>query len=228
MPKRIVKGVGMMKYAVSVYGPGPMGEAEYESFKEAMRRFAEAPVGDERREAIAQNCRELLARAGLADVTITSYAIDEEKLRSTGLAEDSAQWLSACWLRTFYRLKEEVTRINAGRGDVSLLISIAEELGRIQAHTFWRAGVDPQTGKRREILAMSGRRQVKGGRDGNAMRTDTSFAALYGAAAQARADALHRENPRRTWGRIRQIIASEYKVSPETVKKALRNPKKPG
>jgi hypothetical protein len=224
MPKRIVKGIGMMQYEVLSYGTGPMRKAEAESFMEAMDKFMAAPVGDERREAIAQRCREILDRAALGDMIITSDAIDEEGLRSKGLAENSAQWLAACWLRTFNRLKEELTRINAGQGDLSLLISIGEELGRIEERTLWRAGVDPQTGKTRESLAVGKQSQeLSTGKAAKARREKASEnEPEWWDDARIRAKEIRQSRPSLSRSRIASLIAEEFRRSERQVRDVIK------
>ncbi|MGB3315976.1 MAG: hypothetical protein WBB85_16365, partial [Albidovulum sp.] len=112
--------------------------------------------------------------------------------------------------------------------NLSRMLAATEEMGRLQERMWWRAGVDPQTSKKRETLAISGRKQVIGGRDGHAMRTDTSFKTLHGAEAQAYAEDLHSRKPSMTWAAMRIAIAERFEVSSETVKKSLINPKKHG
>jgi len=222
--KRIVKGVGMMKYEMLEYGPGPMGNEEAESFMEAMRHFMTRPVGDEKREVNAQRCRDFLGRVGLGDMMITSYAIDEEKLRSKGLAENSAQWLAACWLRTFNRLQDEVTRINAGQGDVSLLVSISEELGRIGERMYWRAGVDPQTGKTHEKLAIGKQSQeLSTGKAAKARREKASENEPdWWDHARIRAREIRQSRPDLSRSRIAELIAEEVRRSERQVRDVIK------
>lgn len=161
MPKRIVKGVGMMQREVLRYDvSGSAGAEERDAYTEALHRCMAQPVGDGLREDNAQRCREILAMEGLGDI-ICGGAVDWGKLREKGLAEDSAEWLAASWLRSFNRLQNERARLEAGEGNVALIVEHAQELGRIQERMFWRAGVDPQTGKRREKLALGKREQEK-------------------------------------------------------------------
>lgn len=76
--------------------------------------------------------------------------------------------------------------------------------------------------------AVSGEKQVRAGKAGRDMRTDNSFKAVHGEAAQAMADDIAAKNPHLSWTAIRNRVAKEYSVSPETVKKSLTNPKKAG
>lgn len=103
------------------------------------------------------------------------------------------------------------------------MLAIFRHGGRIGAH-------QTEIDVRRIALryATIGRKQLAASEAGRATRSADSFKTLYGDEAQRRADALHLENQRRTWARIRQILAAEYEVSAETIKKALKNPKKNG
>lgn len=73
-----------------------------------------------------------------------------------------------------------------------------------------------------------GQKQVKAGKQGRAMRTCSSFATTHGAEAQEMANSIFANNPNLSWAAIRRTIATRYDVSAETVKNALKNPKKAG
>jgi hypothetical protein len=76
--------------------------------------------------------------------------------------------------------------------------------------------------------AETGKDIHQGSRRGNDMKSAGSFKARHGAAAQARAFDLLAEKPDRTWSKIRDLLAEEFGVSAETIKKSVRNPKKNG
>lgn len=137
------------------------GAEEREAYTKAIHEWAAQPVGDGLREENAQRCREILATVGLGDMMDGTCAVDRGKLRDKGLAEDSAEWLAALWLAAFNRLKNERAQLDREKGNVAVIVEHAQELGRIQERMFWRAGVDPQTGKRREELALGKRQQEK-------------------------------------------------------------------
>lgn len=162
MPKKIKQDTGMMQREMLRYDvSGDAGAEEREAYTQAIHKWMAQPVGDELREENAQRCREILATVGLGDMMDGTCAIDRGKLRDKGLSEDSAQWLAAHWLAAFNRLQNERARLEAGQGNEALIVEHAQELGRIQERMFWRAGVDPQTGKRREELALGKREQEK-------------------------------------------------------------------
>ena len=146
-----------LRYDVS----GNAGAEEREAYAKAFHECMAQPVGDGLREENAQRCREILATVGLGDMMDGTCAVDLGKLRDKGLAEDSAQWLAALWLRAFNRLHNERARLESGQGNVEMIVEHAQELGRIQERMFWRAGADPQTGKRREALALGKRAQER-------------------------------------------------------------------
>jgi len=214
-------------------------DAMLEAFKADADTFsAEIPgdwSGDALRRHNAEQCRAILATVGMDDDG--KCAVNTGPLRAKGLAENSAQWIAAHWLGAYNRLmklREKATSAEYSANTLGLMLMAAEEMGRLQERMWWRAGVekinieDPESWRKREDLALSGRRQAKGGHEGNAMRTDTSFRAVHGAEAQAYANDLHRQKPRLTWSAIRILIALRFDVSAETVKKSLINPKKHG
>lgn len=201
MPKRIKEGTGMMQRETLIYDlTKNAGKAEIKECTEAIRRWFAQPVGDELREENAQRCREILDTVGLGDMMEGTCAVNNGKLRAKGLNEDSAQWLAALWLGAFNRLRIAQTHVEAGKGDVSLLIDHAQELGRIQERMFWRSGVDPETGERREKLALERRHarkrfaEVSEGRSAaNAKRKDEAMKLTR--IAQGIADEYWHRNP---------------------------------
>ncbi|MEX1234396.1 MAG: hypothetical protein WEB56_05355 [Roseovarius sp.] len=71
-----------------------------------------------------------------------------------------------------------------------------------------------------------GKRQLAAGEQGRNQRTAGSFKATYGEVAQDRAHELLTEKPGRTWRQIQLMLAKEYSVSAETIRKSISNPKK--
>ena len=108
------------------------------------------------------------------------------------------------------------------------LVERAVELGKYQERMFWRQGLDESTGKRRELLGLGGRRQVKNGQQGNEMRTDNSFGARQGVQAQSYVDDLYERNPNLSWADMQRSAAKKFGFSAVTIKRNLKNPKKPG
>ena len=225
MPKRIKTGTGMMQREVLRYDvTRDAGPEERKAYTEALHSCMAQPVGDELREANAQRCREILATVGLGDMMDGTCAIDTAKLLEKGLSEDSAQWIAASWLRAFNRLKNERTRLEAGQGDVSLVVRYAEELGRIHERMFWRLGVDPQTGKKREELALGKREQEKAiPRATEARRIhaqDTKPA--WHDDAKLEAMEIRRKHPSYSRWRIAGEIHEKFEVSRDRCDKVLR------
>ena len=80
--------------------------------------------------------------------------------------EDSAVALMSEWLNWYDRLAAERAKPDP---NIPRVVEIAEELGRLRELLRWRAGVDPDTGARREALALqarSNRLALAGDRDG--------------------------------------------------------------
>lgn len=235
MAEKVVRDTGMMQRTEIKYRMDD--PAESDAMLAAFKAWANSfPVeqsgdwmGDPLRRHNAERCRAILETVGIVDDG--RCAVNLGPLRKKGLAENSAQWIAAHWLAEYNALQRGRERFESGDttpGNISRMMMATEELGRLQERLWWRAGVDPQTKKKHETLAIGGRKQVKGGKDGNAMRTDTSFKALHGVEAQAYADDLHNRQPSMTWAAMRNAVAKRFNVSAETVKKALINPKKYG
>lgn len=240
MLKRIVKGVGMMQREIMQYDPREPGalEAWVKAWDES------APVAepdDMPGEALdrnnAERCRAILATVGLADLMEGKGAVNLGPLRDRGLDENSAQWIAAHWLGAYNSMmahRQKLLDGDCSPSTIGVMLMQAQELGRLQERMWWRAGVEkidpdrPETWVKRETLALSGRRQVKGGHDGNTMKAQKSFAAAHGTKAQKRAAEIARERPTLSWSAIRAILAREFGVSDKTIKNALTNPKKAG
>jgi hypothetical protein len=108
------------------------------------------------------------------------------------------------------------------------LVERAVELGGLQERIYWRQGNDPATGKNRETLGLSGKRQVKNGQQGNATRTSESFGVRHGSDAQNFVDELIKRRPNLTWADLQRAAAKKFEVSESTIKRNLTNPKKVG
>lgn len=235
MAERVVKDVGMMQRTQVKYRFND--PADRDGLMKAWQAFDESlPIsqpgdwmGDALRRENAERCRAILATVGLSDDG--KGGVDTGPLRKKGLAEDSAQWIAAFWLAAYNRLMNGRAKVAAGdfsEGVLAFMLENSEELGRLQERMWWRSGIDPETRTKREALALTGRAQVKAGKRGNEMRSSTSFAATHGIEAQAVADEIAAKNPKLSWSAIRNTVAARFEVSPETIKKSLRNPKKAG
>lgn len=234
MITRRVKGVGLRQHVEETFRfDGPVdghAAAELDAFL-GSRPVAEPGdwLGDALRRENARRCRAILATVGLSDEG--RGLVDTQALLAKGLDEASAQWLAAHWLAEFNTLTRKRERFEAGNTGATLVASMlfaAAEMGRLEERMWWRAGIDRDTGRKREALALAGRRQVRGGRAGAAIKGQKSFRAAFGAQAQMRAEEIHAARPHLSWAKIREILAGEFKVSPETIKKSVRNPKKTG
>lgn len=225
MPKKVKYGVGMMertrlRYDLTDAG----GEDEWTACIEHMMRTMVGP--DEGRDRIAAGFRAILTARGLPDPGVA--ALNDTVYGQQG--EDSVQYIAAQWLMEYNRLNRERNDLASGSKafDLQLMIMHAEELGRLQERCQWRHRIDEATGKRPEELALSGRRQVKNGQDGNAMRSDNSFLAKNGKRAQQFVNELHIRKPHLSWADLQRKAAESFGVSAITIKRNLSNPKKAG
>jgi len=131
-----------------------------QSFADAFKRSLDALdancIPRNVREENAKRCRDILAKAGVESGGI-------EAARSlVSLTEDSAERLAAEWLGSYRHIEALKEKAAAGdRRAINDLIDEAEHLGVIQERMWWRRGIDPQTGKRREELALGKRAQEK-------------------------------------------------------------------
>lgn len=94
--------------------------------------------------------------------------------------KDTPEWLAARWLQEFVRLQRGRQRLAAGPNDqrtLSAIVQHAEQLGRLEERMWWRCGIDPDTGKRREALALTGQRMSRIGKN-NAERKEAQHRAI--------------------------------------------------
>ncbi|MDA5095798.1 hypothetical protein O2N63_17035 [Aliiroseovarius sp. KMU-50] len=225
MPKNIKVGVGMMERTRLQY------DFEREDAKKEVEALIEHWAAkwrtfDEQRELVAECFRALLSSSGIGD------PLDPKELliASNSHDEDAMEHIAAKWLLEYFHvqnLREDIS-IEEGSTDLEYLIERAVMLGQLQERFYWRQGVEEKTGKRPEIMALAGRKQVMGGKQGNDMRTDTSFEKTHGKEAQQYVDALHKKNPSLSWADMQRLTSEKYGVSAITIKRALTNPKKVG
>jgi hypothetical protein len=81
-----------------------------------------------------------------------------------GATEADAEWIAAEWLAAYRGMLAQRAKLVAGDTSPNTIGSMllhAQEMGRLQERMWWRAGVDPQTGKRREELAIGKQAQEK-------------------------------------------------------------------
>ncbi len=168
MAKKVTKDTGMMQRTEIKYrmdDPKDI-EAIIEAWKKYAERQPQAAPGDWLGDALhrhnAERCRAILATDGMTDDGMC--AVNIGTLRAKGLAENSAQWIAAHWLAEYNALTRGRERFEAGDvspNNLSRMLMATEEMGRLQERMWWRAGVDPLTGKRREELAISGKKQTR-------------------------------------------------------------------
>ena len=168
MAEKVTKDTGMMQRTEIIYRFDNPEDAD--AMPNAFKAWADTfPVacpgdwlGDALRRHNAERCRDILETAGLSDDG--KCVVNTGPLRQKGLAENSAQWLAAHWLAEYNALMRGRERFESGDttpDDLSRMLMAAEELGRLQERMWWRRGIDPETGKRREELAIGKREQEK-------------------------------------------------------------------
>ncbi|QIE42327.1 hypothetical protein G5B39_10505 [Rhodobacteraceae bacterium SC52] len=203
------------------------GDAELNVGIDAIRRFSKQPFGDDRRELKARSFTAILEQGGLGDLMKDTCAVDVGQLRDKGLAEDSIEWLAAFWLGAFNRLVNERERLETACGtmdSIKLIVEHAEELGRLEERIWWRCGVDPQTDKPREALAVGKRNQeLSCGKATEARRVQAQDAKPEWH-EWAYLDALERRKifPSHSRWRIAGSIHEKYSVSQDRCAKILK------
>ena len=167
MPKHIVKGVGMMQRHQVQYEPGEPGalEACVMAWDEALPVAQPDDMpGDALDRHNAGRCRAILATVGLDALMEGKGAVSLGPLREKGLDEDSAQWIAAHWLGAYNQMmahRRDLVAGDASPSTIGMMLMHAQEMGRLQERMWWRRGIDPDTGKRREALALGKRAQEK-------------------------------------------------------------------
>jgi hypothetical protein len=166
---------------------------------------------DATREKNARHVRDVLARA----------VKGKPKWWIHALPEDDPLRIVADWLIAFDRLAGERSKPDP---DPAMIAMHAEDCGRLQERLFWRAGADPETGERREALAVQGRGSRKGSRKGHEK--------THGTEDQKRerwrsiAAAFEAEYARLGGGRRKvaayDIVAERFGVDRSTVIRSLR------
>lgn len=231
MPRRVIKGAGMMARETLTYDLREPGGVEacmaawgafFEQYPAAMPD--DAP-GDALRRGNAERCRAILATVGLEDDG--ACAINPVALRDRGLTEDTAQWLAAEWLAAFHMLKRCRERFVAGNtsaNTIGSMLMAAEELGRLQERMWWRCGIDPETGKRREELALGKRAQEKAiSRATEARRIQAQDARPdWHDSATFEAEEIRRKHPSYSRWRIAGMLHEKFGVSQNRCDKVLR------
>ena len=178
MPEIVTKGVGLLTRKMLVFNPA----AEPEAFRpggDLYEQLATFQTADGVRDANAVYMRRVVAEA--------CAAMDPAEFCRNAPARwrtSAATWRNThrhLWPATTARTVPSPSCRNGWSGmtgwrpsgeadpDIPRALEIAEELGRLRELLRWRAGVDPDTGARREALALqarSNRLALTGDRDG--------------------------------------------------------------
>ncbi len=221
------KGAGLTERLVSI----PETPSE---LIEAFRRWSDSlPAAlpgdwscDARNRHNAERCRAILATVGLADDG--KCGVDFTPLRERGLAENSAQWIAALWLAEYNTLMRFRERFDAGDAtpkNIARMLMAAEDMGRLQERLWWRAGVDPESGERREALAIRGRK-FRGAPQGERAATLQKRAFLIQVAASIgtnKREAIAAEAAAKYRARVRVLWRAEGQKARSKILHFLRN-----
>lgn len=199
--KKVTKDYGLRQHEVETFTPETPEEAE--TLVAALNRMKTA---DQARDENAKVVRGALERAG-------THAFDPEIKLKCG--EEAFHVLGAEWLRNYEWLQKLRAKVSAGiasERDVARLIDVAEKLGQLKERIWWRHGVDPVTGTKRESLAVSAREsrralpRARPAIDAHNAEVKAA-AAAYRRSLQVKADAIWERHP--DWNNsdvARQII----------------------
>lgn len=176
---------------------------------------------------IAERCRAILATVGLADLMEGKGAVNLGPLREKGLDEDSAQFIAAHWLGSYNRMMAHRRNLMAGNADpstIGMMLMHAQEMGRLQERMWWRRGIDPDTGKSCEALALGKQAQEKAiVRATEARRVQAQDAKPdWHDAATLEAREIRRRHPSYSRWRIAGMLHETFGVSQNRCDKVLR------
>lgn len=160
MARHDKKGAGMTERLVTIPETPAEQLAAFDSWHKAQPVAQPGELlGFARHRVNADRLRAVLATVGMEDRG--ECVPDLARLRELDLAENSAQWIAAHWLAEYSALLRGCERLEAGDRTPNALaraLMAAEEMGRLQERLWWRAGVDPESGEKREALAIKGRK----------------------------------------------------------------------
>lgn len=201
-PRKVKKDYGLREREATSYNP--QTEEEVDEFRKAFSSIFKSP--DRVRDENADHVRKVLSDAGTGP---HDFHIKEK------FGEQAAYVTMAEWLRAYEWVQRIRVRIDSGKAepnDLSELIRWAEDLGKLQERIWWRHGVDPDTGTKRETLAVSARKSRRALPKGR-MAIDAHNAEVkaeaeaHRRALQAKADIIWQRHP--DWNKsevARQIL----------------------
>lgn len=234
MPKKIIKGVGMMAHEVEVFDLRSDDPNEREALIGAFERFAETmpireeaePVGQALRRENAERCQRILAAVGIEDSG--KAVIDKRLLVSKGIGEDSRPWIAAEWLAAYHGLCRNMERLKSDSITLEVLgrlLTYSEDLGRLQERMWWRAEVDPFTNKSPEKLALGKRAQELATPKATQARRRKAaeFEPDWWDDARQQAAAMRRKYPSYSRSRIAKVVADEFERSERQVAEVIKH-----
>lgn len=179
MARHEKKGAGMTERLVTIPETPAEQLAAFDAWHKAQPVAQPGELlGFARHRVNADRLRAVLATVGMEDRG--EFVPDLARLRELGLGENSAQWIAAHWLAEYNTLLSGCQRLEGGSQTPNVLARVlmaAEEMGRLQERLWWRAGVDHESGEKREALALTGR-PVKRGQKDAAAKTNRKHIAM--------------------------------------------------
>lgn len=233
MPRRVTVDVGLLAHDRLQYDM--RDDKDVDASIAAWKAYADASPksepgdlpGDAPDRENAARCKEILATVGLSDLMEGKGAVNLGPLHDRGLAEDSAQYIAAHWLGAYNRMLNTRQKLLAGDSDpdtIGMMLMHAQEMGRLQERMWWRAGIDPQTSKKREALAVAKRKQEAAIPKASEARRVQSLDAKPEWHDDAVLDArnIRAKHPSYSRWRIAGEIHGKYEVSRDRCDKVLR------
>lgn len=164
MRKRTTRDTGMMEHEVDWYEGEEINEF-FRIWRETMPRPKQGQhMGDAINEENERRMREIIKASGFSEVASQHGQIDLTPLVEKYIKEDHPAWIACQWINAYRRMlayRDKFDTRAADGHDMASLIRYAKEMGIQEERMRWRAGVDNDTGKRREALAIGKRDQEK-------------------------------------------------------------------
>jgi hypothetical protein len=203
--KRRIEGVGMLQREVL------SRPASNDEIRAALEKAFKGP--EQRWRETEAWCLEILRRSGTSE---------SDHYFARRFPEDTVQYLAREWLLAWHRAQGA-----RERGDFVVAMMFAEGMGVLRERMFWRQGIDPETGKRPEELALRERAAAGNRRAGgatNAAAAEARRAIAHRLAAEIQAKRSHLMSGRALAEKVREAWPDdEDRPSSGAVRNYLRN-----
>lgn len=230
MPRRIIKGVGMMQRESLQYDHCESGaiEACQNAWDYAVPKseLGDWDFDNYRRENFAR-CRKFLADAGLADLMDETFSVDTLALSDAGFCEADRPWIAAHWIGAFkgvMKCREQFQSGDTSPANMGMMLHYAEELGRLERDMWWRATDDPISKKAPEKLALGKRKQeLSTGKASEKRRENAAENEPdWWDCARLSAMEIRERHPSWSRNRIAKLIAEEFRRSERQVRDVIK------